>query len=128
MHFKCMDNIAWISWKKQGNASKYFCATAVILRNCSPPPVNKGRSTLLQLANVLFDRSEWWIENHFISSTAYLLRTYFFFYLLWKHISLHVNNNIIYQAYIAHVFVPKVLHIFYVHEDTILCTKLSYHS
>ena len=57
----------------------------------------------------------------------YCART-FFFNLLLKHISLHVNNNIIYQAYIAHVFVPKVLHIFYVHEDTILCTKLSNHS
>ena len=47
MYLQFMDNIAWISWEKQGNASKYFCATAEILRNCSPPPVkirwwNKG--------------------------------------------------------------------------------------
>ena len=26
---------------KQGNASKYFCATGEILRNCSPPPPGK---------------------------------------------------------------------------------------
>ena len=31
-----MDKVAWISWGKQGNASKYFFATGEILRNCSP--------------------------------------------------------------------------------------------
>ena len=32
-----MDKVAWISWGKQGNALKCFCATKEILRNCSPP-------------------------------------------------------------------------------------------
>ena len=32
-----LDNVAWISREKQGNASKCFCTTEEILRNCSPP-------------------------------------------------------------------------------------------
>ena len=47
MYLQFMDNVAWISWGKQGNTSKYFCATAEIRRNCSLPPIyirmwNKG--------------------------------------------------------------------------------------
>ena len=40
MYLQFMDNVAWISCEKQGNALKYFCATVEILWNCSPPPVN----------------------------------------------------------------------------------------
>ena len=37
IYLQFLDNVACISWGKQGNASKYFCATVEILRNCSPP-------------------------------------------------------------------------------------------
>ena len=37
MHLQILDNVACISWGKQGNASKYICATVEILGNCSPP-------------------------------------------------------------------------------------------
>ena len=37
MYLHFMDKVAWISWGKQGNASKYFCATVEVRRNCSPP-------------------------------------------------------------------------------------------
>ena len=36
MHLQFLANVGWISWKKQGNASKYFCATIEILRNFTP--------------------------------------------------------------------------------------------
>ena len=32
-----LDKVAWISWEKQGNALKYFCATVEILWSRSPP-------------------------------------------------------------------------------------------
>ena len=39
MHLQFMDNVAWISWEKQleGNALKYFCATAEVLPTGNPP-------------------------------------------------------------------------------------------
>ena len=40
MYLQFLDKVACISWEKQCNASKYFCATVEILRHCSPPPVN----------------------------------------------------------------------------------------
>ena len=36
IYLQFLDNVACISWGKLGNASKYFCATVEILRNCSP--------------------------------------------------------------------------------------------
>ena len=27
MYLQSMDKVVWISWEKQGNASKYYCAT-----------------------------------------------------------------------------------------------------
>ena len=37
MYLQFLDDLEWISWGKQCNASKYFCATAEILLNCNPP-------------------------------------------------------------------------------------------
>ena len=36
MYLQFLDNEACISWEIGGNASKYFCSSAEILRNCSP--------------------------------------------------------------------------------------------
>ena len=36
IYLQFLDNIAGISWEKQGNASKKIYATGEILRNCSP--------------------------------------------------------------------------------------------
>ena len=54
MYLHFMDKVAWISWGKQGTASKKIFATVEILRNCSPPRFiseckKKWMASLLQL-------------------------------------------------------------------------------